>query len=276
MTLSGKQVVFGAAACIALKGIWSMTYNTWLRTGKEPALTYQEAYTIMHSIIADLDPVMKECAELARTVQSELQSGFGPIPEESEMMRLYIGPKFKSSLIKIQDKYCNEYNVNEWDLEEALISYGAEGKEGATEIIKLGQDLAKIMQTFGVIVTDAGGEGGAGGGGGGGQQGMTIVDVLNSLAKSVLTSVAQYCKQYVEVNGTPTSQEEIMQCAQGLEATSAEVQKAFLAQYGINEQTWMQLIQQSASDPKVIDAFNNITQGVQAITAQYGIQIPGM
>ena len=48
---------------------------------------------------------------------------------------------------------------------------------------------------------------------------MTIVDVLNSLAKSVLTSVAQYCKQYVEVNGTPTSQEEIMQCAQGLEAT---------------------------------------------------------
>ena len=144
-SLSARNVTIGLIAAITAIGLKDVVYNKFFRKRAAPALTQAEARAIMRGLVEQLGPTVRACADLAKTVQQELATGWGPLPTEAEMMATYVYPTFKAELVKIQDTLCAEHNVCEWELEEAVEVYGQED----AELASLAGDLAKLMTKFG-------------------------------------------------------------------------------------------------------------------------------
>ena len=263
---TARQVSLGLITALGVYGLSQVVYNKLIRKRLPPALTEAETRAIMRGIVEELGPTVKSCSDLAKKVQEELAAGWGPVPAEPEMMRIYVYPTFRAEFLQIQDRLCAEHNVCESELEEAVEVYLTSDKELAA----LAQDLAKLITKMGGAPAGEGAtEGGAGGGGGGG---MTIVDVLNELASRILTATNDYCAAHVETHGPPTSPEASAVFTQGLTQMSEDIQKMFLGELGLTPQVWQQLLEQNAGQPEVQQAFMRMTQGIQAILAKYGLQ----
>jgi hypothetical protein len=102
---------------------------------------------------------------------------------------------------------------------------------------------------------------------------MTLVDVLNELANRILTSTNEYCDAHIATHGVPGSPEESQSFSEGLQKMSEDIQNMFLGELGITQAVWQQLLQQSAQDPAVQQAFMRIQQGIQQLLASKGLQM---
>lgn len=273
-TVTFRQGALGVIAVLASHGVCSVFYNKFLKKRAAPALTQAETRAIMKGVVEELGSSVRECADLKTEVEKELSKSFGPMPSEAELMRIYVWPTFKKRFRAVQDALLAQHNACEWELEEAVQHYGHAGDQ---ELVSCAEDLTKLLTKMGG--SPAGAEEGAtaaGGGSGGaaaGGPGMTLVDVIGEIAKRILKATNDYCKAHIEAHGPPTTQEASAQFTAALTHISEEIQSSFLAELGLTKEVWTQLLQQNAHVPEVQQGFMQLTQGIQAILGQYGLQM---
>jgi len=219
----------------------------------------------MKSILEKLGPIQQTCASLAEAVAEECQSSWGPAPpSEAETLQLYVFPTFKAGYLKVQDRVCAEYNVHEWELEEAVEFYG---KEDA-ELAQLAQALAEVIKSFGGGEAEAGGQGGEGGEEGG----MTIVSAIRAMAGRILSATNELCGKYCAMHGVPSTQEELAKFQGIYMQVGEDVQQAFFKELGTTQEAWEQMIQKSISQPDVQKALQDMNAGVEAIFKKHGMK----
>jgi len=252
-------------------GVSQVIYNKFWKNRAAPALTAAETRSLMKSILEKLGPIQQTCASLVETVSEELQSTWGPAPpSEAETLRVYVFPTFKAGYLKVQDRVCAEYNVHEWELEEALEFYGKDDQE----LAGLAQALAEVFKSFGGGEQEAGGASGASGEGGE-EGGMTIVSAIRAMAGRILSATNELCSKYCAMHGVPTTQEELAKFQGIYMQVGEDVQQAFFKELGTTQQAWEQMIQKSISQPDVQKALQDMNTGIEAIFKKHGMKAAG-
>ena len=65
------------------------------------------------------------------------------------------------------------------------------------------------------------------------------------------------------MHGPPTDQQSIMDFQQGMVSLQTDIQNELLAEYGLNEQRFTELIQKHANAPEVQTSFMQMQMGIQ-------------
>ncbi len=268
MSVSLRNFALTVFTALVVTGLSQVVYNKFLRRRAAPALTAGEARSLITQILENLEPCRASCKELIEKVKLELQSSWGPAtPSEAEMLRVYVYPTFKAAYLKVQDRACAEYNVHEWELEEAIQYYVNEQQD--QQLGQLTQELADIIKSFGGG-DESGGEG-AGGASGGEEGGMTIASAVKAMSGRVVSATNELCTKYIAMHGVPESQEELMKFQSIYVQVAEDVQKAFLKELGTTPENWQQMIQQSIAKPEVQQALQDMNAGVEAVLKSHGI-----
>jgi len=268
MSINLKNVSIGLIGAMVFQGVSQVVYNKFLKNRAAPALTAAETRSLMKSILEKLGPCQQTCEALKETVSEELQSTWGPAPpSEAEMTRVYVFPTFKAAYLKVQDRVCAEYNVHEWELEEAVEYYGRDDQE----LAGLAQALAEVIKSFG------GGEeeDAAAGGEGGEEGGMTIASAIKAMAGRILSATNELCTKYCAMHGVPTTQEELAKFQAIYMQVGEDVQQAFFKELGTTQANWEQMIQKSISQPDVQKALQDMNTGIEAIFSKHGMKAAG-
>lgn len=255
-----------AATAIALR----MKKNSGAKLA--PALDVEQTREIIKTLAASLQATCGKFSNAAEKIKMQMAQQ-GQQLEDQQIMQHFIYPHFKTALQELEQKICDDFDIAEYELEEAVTEYCED--EVISQHVKAIKKL--IMKYGGQVESDevemaGAGAGGAGGAGAGGEVDLqSVMELFNDLMKRVLDATEEYAAQHVQLHGPPADPTAVQEFQEGMVQLHTAIQNAVLAEYGLTEELFQQILMKHSSSQEVQGAFMQMQFGIQQKLAMAGI-----
>lgn len=262
---SPTQTILAVTAVLATAGIaaYSWMGSSAEATDLAPAVTEEEARKIMRAVYDRVKAMVPRLANAAQGIKQQIMEQGQEITDE-QLMQAFILPHFETMLKEQTNEVLEEYDVDEDELEEAVSAYL---KDGDDELTVISDALINIYKKFGGTHED--------------EEDSSkptvdmpleqLIEFLSELSEDMVESTATFVRGYVEQNGKPSSQHEVLQFQQQLMEVSDSVEKRLLAGVGLTTNDLQKLLSQHMNDAKVQQIFMFMQQQTQMIMQMHGI-----
>lgn len=270
MSSAGSKLSVGVGVTVATIGVLAAIGFRWKAKSEEglaPALDEEQTREIMRSFSTGLANNTIRFSNAAEKIKAQMQQQ-GQQLEDEQIMHHFIYPHFKTAVQEIEQKVCDEYDIAPFELEEAVDEYYSTDKEIEGYV----NNVRKLIVKFGGEVESdelvpsgsAGGGAGAASRGDGSMESLeNMLGILEDLKERVLQATEEYATAHLSMHGPPTDQQSIMDFQQGMVSLQTDIQNELLAEYGLNEQRFTELIQKHANAPEVQTSFMQMQMGIQ-------------
>ena len=237
-----------------------------------PALDEEQTREIIKTLGTSLQATCGKFSNAAEKIKMQMAQQ-GQQLEDSQIMQHFIYPHFKTALQELEQKICDDFDIAEYELEEAVTEYCDD-----EEISKHVKAIKKLITRYGgtvesdeVEVPGAGAGAGAGAGGAGEVSLQSVMELFNDLMKRVLDATEEYAAQHVQLHGPPTDPMAVQEFQEGMVQLHTAIQNAVLGEYGLTEESFQQILMKHSSTQEVQGAFMQMQFGIQQKLAMAGI-----
>ena len=174
-----------------------------------PALTEDEAREIMAKILEQLKVTATQMIRAAEGIKQKIAQQ-GQEIEDRKLMQMFILPHFETAFQQLQEKILDEYEVEEYELEDAVNTYIAEGDKKLSETA---ERIRMIYKEFGGGIDDADeSENSLTSPAGAGASELNL-DKVVAILEDIMVNMEEKCSQFFEAymaqHGSPRTKEQI-------------------------------------------------------------------
>lgn len=208
---SPAQIGLGVAAAVVSLSVLSSFLVGGSKDDLLPALTEDEAKTVMEEIINSTKLVAPKLIAMGQQMQQQYKAQGQELDDET-ITKYILHPQFTSFLKDAQEKTLEKYNVDEDEMEDAINYYTGVG--GNADLIDMRNSLRMLYKQFGGEVDEdgvdlAGGEMGGSAGPEGDWDEMKLLMVVDSLKNAVISATDEFVGNFVVEQGAPASHAQV-------------------------------------------------------------------
>ena len=196
--------------------------TSYLQNSSElaPALTHDETQLILSLILDKVKLLAAKMVNAANNIKQQLQAQ-GLDMEDSKIMVIYILPHFTSGYKDIKNQVLNEYDVEEYELEEATLYYMDKGDETIRETTK---KIRKLYNACGGNVNLDEDEDVASVPSKGLLPFETVLEILQVIGEITMNKTDEFIVTFKEKYGLPKDQDTAERFQQGLMSISERLE----------------------------------------------------
>jgi hypothetical protein len=272
------MMIGATAAAVGLVAAIGFKLKAKSEVDLAPALDEETTREIMKSLSQGLASSCIRFSNAAEKIKMQMQQQ-GQMLEDAQIMQHFIFPHFKTAMAELEQKVCDDYDIADFELEEAVNAYcDTDG-----EIMKCANDIRNLIVKFGgqvesdevVRSSGAGASATASAGASGGVMGDVgledVLELFQDLTARVLEATEQYAAAHVQLHGPPTDPQGVQDFQTGMVQLHTDIQNACLEEYNLTEQQFQDILMKHANAPEVQSAFMQMQYGIQQKLAMSGI-----
>lgn len=264
-----------ATAATMVAAVGTMAYFTFLGFGGSkselaPALTEEETTKIMNSMVDKMRLAAPKLIMAAENIKKQIQAQ-GQDIDDPTLLKMFLLPQFEQFISDTQDGACDEFDIDEDELEEAVTYYTKRGHE---ELILINKNIINLYKQFGGVVAEE--EDAAVAENGADLAEFTldkVIALLNVLTQKMMEVTERYTAAFIEDNGRPSSHADLEQFQLGLMYETQEAEKAAVEAFGLSTSTFQALIMKFQSSVEVQQVFMNMQVENAQLFAKYNIKM---
>jgi len=266
MSSSWKVIGLGVAAAAAAAAV-ALKIKAKSEGKLAPALDVVATRDIIRSLGTGLQQTCTKFANAAEKIKMQMAQQ-GQQLDDAQIMQHFIYPHFKTALQDLESKVCDDFDIAEYELEEAVTEYCDDD-----EVSKYVNVIKKLIQKYGgTVESDEVEVAGASAGGVVGEVSLqSVMELFNDLMKRVLDATEEYAAQHVSLHGPPTDPAAVNEFQEGMVQLHTAIQNVVLQEYGLTEESFQAILMKHSSSQEVQAAFMQMQFGIQQKLALAGI-----
>lgn len=271
---SSAKVATVATMVAAVSAMAYFTFFGFGDNGKSelaPALSEEETVKIMNSIVDKIKLAVPKLIMAAENIKKQIQAQ-GQDIDDASLMKMFLLPQFEQFVAETQDGACNEYDVDEDELEEAVSYYAKNGHE---QLIAINKQITSIYTQFGGTAADEE-DLSANAAGSSELAEFTlekVVALLGVLTEKMIAVTDRYTGNYISENGVPMTQADLERFQLGLMMETQEEEKVVVQEFGLSTTAFQSVLMRYQEAPEVQRVFMAMQTENAKLFSKHGIQM---
>lgn len=240
-----------------------------------PSLSEEGTVKFMSAYLENVKIVALRHSRAAENIKQQLQAA-GQSIDDRQMMSQYILPHFESALKELNTELFQQYDVDEEEIEEAVVFYT---KKGNSKLIEISYRINQLYKEFGGEIeededqtSDPNAPSGSGATNANNDT-LTldeVVAILEALAESMNELMDGYMSSFKSKYGIPTSQELLERFQAGMMKLSEEAEANTLKPFEVSSLQFQKAVMTYQNSREVQQVVMSMQASNQAMMQAHG------
>jgi len=264
----GKVIGVTLLAAVSLAAVCTFGGLGGSNAKLAPALEEEEATEILTKIFEKVKKMAEKMVGAAENIKQQIQAQ-GLEMEDSKIMKTYILPHFEQGFKDAQEEVLGEFDVEEYELEDAVNTYTAEGNKTLAE---MQERIRLLYKAFGGDMPEAENEAEAGDLDSKELGLETVLTMLQSLGEHLYQQTDEYCKEFINTHGRPTA-DNMALFQEGLVEISGIAEKDMLKEHKTSPMAFQKAVIKNQQSKEVVQMIMALQQQNAHIVHSHGIKM---